>query len=54
MIHLCSCMNATENVRGINFRLTYLTPEQQVSIHPSSIYASIILYISIHRLNNKR
>lgn len=41
MIHLCSCMNATENVRGINFRLTYLTPEQQISIHPSSSYASI-------------
>lgn len=43
MIHLCSCMNATENVRGINFRLTYLTPEQQISIHPSSTYASIII-----------
>ncbi|KAI7886865.1 uncharacterized protein EV154DRAFT_521021 [Mucor mucedo] len=42
MIHLCSCMNATENVRGINFRLTYLTPEQQISIHPSSSYAITI------------
>lgn len=42
MIHLCSCMNATENVRGINFRLSYLTPEQQISIHPSSNYAITI------------
>ncbi|CAO0793732.1 unnamed protein product [Mucor circinelloides] len=42
MIHLCSCMNATENVRGINFRLTYLTPEQQISTHPSSSYAITI------------
>lgn len=40
MIHLCSCMNATENVRGINFRLTFLTPEQQISTHPSSSYVS--------------
>ncbi|KAI8637300.1 hypothetical protein BD408DRAFT_375370, partial [Parasitella parasitica] len=38
MVHLCSCMNATENVRGINFRLTVLTPEQQISVHPSSSY----------------
>lgn len=36
-------MNATENVRGINFRLSYLTPEQQISIHPSSNYASIFI-----------
>ncbi|KAI9271541.1 hypothetical protein BDA99DRAFT_433720, partial [Phascolomyces articulosus] len=29
ILHLCSCMNATENVRGINFRLTKVSPEQQ-------------------------
>lgn len=43
MIHLCSCMNATENVRGINFRLTFLTPEQQISTHPSSSYVSCVI-----------
>ncbi|KAI8063722.1 uncharacterized protein B0P05DRAFT_555427 [Gilbertella persicaria] len=35
IIHLCKCMNATENVRGINFRLSYLNTEQQVSSHPT-------------------
>ncbi|KAI8062010.1 hypothetical protein BDF21DRAFT_347671 [Thamnidium elegans] len=53
MIHLCSCMNATENVRGINFRLNYLTPEQQVSIHPSSIYAKFDdRYNLLHHFSN--
>lgn len=39
MIHLCSCMNATENVRGINFRLSFLTPDQQ-QIDTTSTYVS--------------
>lgn len=38
MTRLCSCMNATENVRGINFKLSYLTPDQKVSNEPTSIY----------------
>lgn len=38
MVHLCACMNATENVRGINFRLTFLTPERQISTRPTSCY----------------
>ncbi|KAI8994489.1 hypothetical protein BDB01DRAFT_714892 [Pilobolus umbonatus] len=58
MIHLCSCMNATENVRGINFRLTYLTPEQQVSAEPSSTYAITIefddRYNLLHHFSNTR
>ncbi|KAI9480315.1 MAG: hypothetical protein EXX96DRAFT_537599 [Benjaminiella poitrasii] len=40
--HLCSCMNAIENVRGINFRLTYLTPEQQNLTKRSFSYAITI------------
>ncbi|ORY91289.1 hypothetical protein BCR43DRAFT_508731 [Syncephalastrum racemosum] len=28
VLHLCACMNATENVRGINFRLSRVAPEQ--------------------------
>ncbi|RCH89028.1 hypothetical protein CU097_011199 [Rhizopus azygosporus] len=42
MTRLCSCMNATENVRGINFKLSYLTPDQKVSNEPTSIYAITI------------
>ncbi|KAG2223804.1 hypothetical protein INT45_001938 [Circinella minor] len=29
ILHLCSCMNATENVRGINFRLAKVSPDHQ-------------------------
>ncbi|KAI8381468.1 uncharacterized protein BYT42DRAFT_566631 [Radiomyces spectabilis] len=36
ILHLCSCMNATENVRGINYRLSKLPPEQCVSL-PMSV-----------------
>ncbi|KAI8875754.1 hypothetical protein K501DRAFT_201950 [Backusella circina FSU 941] len=42
MTHLCSCMNATENVRGINFRLTFPEP---------SIYASAITIEFDNRYN---
>ncbi|KAI9300136.1 hypothetical protein BJ944DRAFT_273458 [Cunninghamella echinulata] len=29
ILHLCSCMNATENVRGINYRLSKLPPDSK-------------------------
>ncbi|KAI7902116.1 uncharacterized protein BX663DRAFT_543587 [Cokeromyces recurvatus] len=40
--HLCSCMNAIENVRGINFRLTLLTTEQKCLTPQSISYAITI------------
>ncbi|KAI8086558.1 uncharacterized protein BX664DRAFT_360082 [Halteromyces radiatus] len=44
IIHLCSCMNATENVRGINFRLSKLSPGSNSSTHyqKSAYYAITI------------
>ncbi|EIE87925.1 hypothetical protein RO3G_12636 [Rhizopus delemar RA 99-880] len=50
MLKLCCCMNATENVRGINFKLTYLTPEQVLSTQPTSIYAITIEFDNRYNL----
>ncbi|KAG1465561.1 hypothetical protein G6F46_001719 [Rhizopus delemar] len=44
MTRLCSCMNATENVRGISFKLNYLTSEQNISTKPTPIYAITIVF----------
>ncbi|KAI9315660.1 hypothetical protein BX666DRAFT_1957863 [Dichotomocladium elegans] len=43
ILHLCACMNATENVRGINFRLVkYTAPEQHLPPLPPSDYSIVI------------
>ncbi|KAI8369984.1 hypothetical protein BD560DRAFT_329849 [Blakeslea trispora] len=56
IIQLCKCMNATENVRGINFRLNYLNTEQNVSAQPTCTYAITIefddRYNLLHHFNN--
>lgn len=48
ILHLCSCMNATENVRGINFRFTKesTTPNNDPSMSPCfSYYVSPFFFI---------
>ncbi|KAI8348847.1 hypothetical protein EDC96DRAFT_520510 [Choanephora cucurbitarum] len=56
IIQLCKCMNATENVRGINFRLSYLNAEQNISAQPTYSYAITIefddRYNLLHHFTN--
>ncbi|KAI8149718.1 hypothetical protein BJV82DRAFT_589035 [Fennellomyces sp. T-0311] len=50
ILHLCACMNATENVRGINFRLAKVSPDntqQSMAYTPHSSPASSVYSIVI-------
>ncbi|KAI9267363.1 hypothetical protein BY458DRAFT_437344, partial [Sporodiniella umbellata] len=48
---LCSCLNATENVRGINFKLNFLTSDHHISTSPTPVYAVTIEFDERYNLS---